>query len=81
MVIAVAILSAVFGIVIGFLGARVKSTQQVYAVNQAGVELEKQIAVLQSQLESATRKIAEVKAEADRRLAETKADDAQMLAA
>ncbi|MBR3071018.1 DNA recombination protein RmuC [Fibrobacter sp.] len=81
MVIAVAILSAVFGIVIGFLGARVKSTQQVYAVNQAGVELEKQIAVLQSQLESATRKIAEVKAEADRRLAETKADDAKMLAA
>ena len=81
MVIAVAILSAVLGIVIGFLGARVKSTQQVYAVNQAGVELEKQIAVLQSQLESATRKIAEVKAEADRRLAETKADDAQMLAA
>ena len=81
MVIAVAILSAVLGIVIGFLGARVKSTQQVYAVNQAGVELEKQIAVLQSQLESATRKIAEVKAEADRRLAETKADDAKMLAA
>ena len=81
MVIAVAILSAVFGIVIGFLGARVKSTQQVYAVNQAGVELEKQIAVLQSQLESATRKIADAKADADRRLAETKADDAKMLAA
>ena len=52
MIIAVAVLSAVLGIVIGFLMARVKS------------------AVLQSQLEAETRKVGEVREEAERRIAE-----------
>ena len=52
MIIAVAVLSTVLGIVIGFLMARVKS------------------AVLQSQLEAETRKVGEVREEAERRIAE-----------
>ena len=52
MIIAVAVLSAVLGIVIGFLMARVKS------------------AVLQSQLEAETRKVGEIREEAERRIAE-----------
>ena len=52
MIIAVEVLSAVLGIVIGFLMARVKS------------------AVLQSQLEAETRKVGEVREEAERRIAE-----------
>ena len=79
MIIAVGILSAVLGIVIGFLVARVKSAGAEAAANQAGVELEKQVAVLRSQLEAETRKVAEVRADDDRRLAEIKAESAKML--
>ena len=52
MIVVIAVLSAVLGIVIGFLMARVKS------------------AVLQSQLEAETRKVGEVREEAERRIAE-----------
>ena len=68
MVIAVAILSAVLGIVIGFLVARVKSAGAEAAANQASVELEKQVAVLRSQLEAETRTMAEVRGEAEKTL-------------
>ena len=80
MIISVAILSAVLGIVIGFLMARVKNAQQVSDAKQAGATLETQVAVLRNQLESESRKVGEVKVEADRRLAESKADTAKMLA-
>ena len=68
MVIAVTILSAVLGIVIGFLVARVKSAGAESAAKQVGLELEKQVAVLQSQLEAESRKVAEVRGEAEKTL-------------
>lgn len=77
--IAIAVLSAVLGIAIGFLMARVKNAQQATSANQAGMELEKQVAVLRSQLEAETRKVAEVRADDDRRLAEVKAESAKLL--
>ena len=80
MAVAIAILCAVLGTVIGFLVARVKSAQQVSDVRQAGSELETQVAVLRSQLESESRKVVEVKEEAARRIAEEKAEAARMLA-
>ena len=68
MVIAVAILSAVLGIVIGFLVARVKSAGAESAAKQVGLEMEKQVAVLRSQLEAESRKVAEVRGEAEKTL-------------
>ncbi len=79
-IIAIAILSAVLGIVIGILVARVKNAKQAADANQVGVELQKQIAVLQSQLSAETRKVGEVKDEAAKRIAEEKALASKMLA-
>ena len=91
MTVAIAIVCAVLGIAIGFLAARVKNAQQSASANQAGVEMEKQVAVLQSQLESESRKVAEVKDEAaktlelfkenaERQLGAAKADAERQLA-
>ena len=68
MVIAVAILSAVLGIVIGFLVARVLGARKESKAREMSVELEKQVAVLQSKLEAETRKVAEVREDAAKQL-------------
>ena len=83
MTIAVGILGAVLGIVIGILVMRVKGAQRDAECKQSGAELEKQLAVLQSQLNAETEKLhaaretaenqlAEVKAEAEKRIADEK---------
>jgi DNA recombination protein RmuC len=68
MVIAVAILSAVLGIVIGFLVARVLGARKESKAREMSVEFEKQVAVLQSKLEAETRKVAEVREDAAKQL-------------
>ena len=83
MTIAVGILSAVLGIVIGILMMRVKGAQRDAECKQSSAGLETQVAVLQSQLNAETEKLhaaretaenqlAEVKAEAEKRIADEK---------
>lgn len=92
MTIAVGILSAVLGIVIGILMMRVKGAQRDAECRQSSAELETQVAVLQSQLnaemeklhaarETAENQLAEVKAEAEKRIADEKDAAAKRLAA
>ena len=92
MTIAVGILSAVLGIVIGILVMRVKGAQRDAECKQSSAELETQVAVLQSQLNAETEKLhaaretaenqlAEVKAEAEKRIADEKDAAAKRLAA
>ena len=92
MTIAVGILGAVLGIVIGILVMRVKGAQRDAECKQSCAELETQVAVLQSQLNAETEKLhaaretaenqlAEVKAEAEKRIADEKDAAAKRLAA
>lgn len=92
MTIAVGILSAVLGIVIGILVMRVKGAQRDAECKQSSAELETQVAVLQSQLNAETEKLhaaretaenqlAAVKAEAEKRIADEKDAAAKRLAA
>lgn len=92
MTIAVGILSAVLGIVIGILVMRVKGAQRDAECKQSSAELETQVAVLQSQLNAETEKLhaarenaetqlAAVKAEAEKRIADEKDAGAKRLAA
>ena len=72
-----AVVCAVLGVVIGFLVARVLGARKESKAREMNVELEKQVAVLQSKLEAETRKIAEVREDANRQLAAVKSDAAQ----
>lgn len=68
MTIATAVVCAVTGLVIGFLVARVLGARKESKAREMSVELEKQVAVLQSKLEAETRKVAEVREDAAKQL-------------
>ena len=68
MTIVTAVVCAVTGLVIGFLVARVLSARKESKAREMNVELEKQVAVLQSKLEAETRKVAEVREDAAKQL-------------
>ena len=68
MTIATAVVCAVTGLVIGFLVARVLGARKESKAREMSVELEKQVAVLQSKLEAETRKVAEVREDAAQQL-------------
>lgn len=68
MTIATAVVCAVTGLVIGFLVARVLGARKESKARELSVELEKQVAVLQSKLEAETRKVAEVREDAAKQL-------------
>ena len=68
MTIATAVVCAVTGLVIGFLVARVLGARKESKAREMNVELEKQVAVLQSKLEAETRKVAEVREDAAKQL-------------
>ena len=68
MTIATAVVCAVTGLVIGFLVARVLGARKESKAREMNVELEKQVAVLQSKLEAETRKVAEVREDATKQL-------------
>ena len=74
MTIAVAIICAVLGIVIGVLFARNGNSQREAAARQANVEMEKEVAVLRSQLATETAKNAELKENTEKQLEMVKAD-------
>jgi len=63
-----AVVCAVLGVVIGFLVARVLGAHRESKARELSVELEKQVAVLQSKLEAETRKVAEVREDAAKQL-------------
>lgn len=79
MTIAVAILSAILGIAIGVLVSRVKGAQQAFEAQRNYTELEKQNAVLRSQMEAESRRVSEIKAEAAQALATVKDEAAKVL--
>ena len=81
MTVFVSIICAVLGIAIGFLVARVLGVHKESKARELGVELEKQVAVLQSKLDAETHLAAEVRADANRQLAETRALSEKMLSA
>ena len=81
MTVFVSIICAVLGIAIGFLVARVLGMHKESKARELGVELEKQVAVLQSKLDAETRMVAEVREDANRQLAETRASSEKMLSA
>lgn len=66
----IGILGAVLGIAIGFLIARSKVQQKSLDAARENVELEKEVAVLQSRFETEVRKMAELKEESALRLEE-----------
>ena len=68
MTIATAVVCAVTGLVIGFLVACVLGARKESKAREMNVELEKQVAVLQSKLEAETRKVAEVREDAAKQL-------------
>ena len=68
MTIATAVVCAVTGLVIGSLVARVLGARTESKAREMSVELEKQVAVLQSKLEAETRKVAEVREDAAKQL-------------
>jgi DNA recombination protein RmuC len=68
MTIATVVVCAVTGLVIGFLVARVLGARKESKAREMSVELEKQVAVLQSKLEAETRKVAEVREDAAKQL-------------
>ena len=68
MTIVTAVVCAVTGLVIGFLVARVLGARKESKAREMSVELEKQVAVLQSKLEAETRKVAEVREDAAKQL-------------
>lgn len=68
MTIATAVVCAVTGLVIGFLVDRVLGARKESKAREMSVELEKQVAVLQSKLEAETRKVAEVREDAAKQL-------------
>ena len=80
MTIAVAIICAVLGIVIGVLFARNGNSQREAAARQANVEMEKEVAVLRSQLSAETAKNAELKENIEKQLEMVKAEASKMLA-
>ena len=80
MTIAVAIICAVLGIVIGVLFARNGNSQREAAARQANVEMEKEVAVLRSQLATETAKNAELKGNAEKQLEMAKADAEKRIA-
>ncbi len=68
MTMATAVVCVVAGFVIGFLAARVLGAHREFKARELSVELEKQVAVLQSKLEAETRKVAEVREDAAKQL-------------
>jgi DNA recombination protein RmuC len=68
MTIATAVVCVVAGFVIGFLVARVLGARKESKAREMNVELEKQVAVLQSKLETETKKVAEVREDAAKQL-------------
>lgn len=68
MTIVTVVVCAVTGFVIGFLAARVLGAHRESKAREMSVELEKQVAVLQSKLEAETRKVAEVREDAAKQL-------------
>ena len=68
MTIATAVVCAVTGLVIGFWVARILGARKESKAREMNVELEKQVAVLQSKLEAETRKVAEVREDAAKQL-------------
>ena len=68
MTIATAVVCAVTGLVIGFLVVRVLGARKESKAREMSVELEKQVAVLQSKLEAETKKVAEVREDAAKQL-------------
>lgn len=80
MTIAVAILSAILGIAIGVLVSRVKGAQQASEALQNHTELEKQNAVLRSQMEAESRKVSEIRADAEKQLADARSASEKVLA-
>ena len=80
MTIAVAIICAVLGIVIGVLFARNGNSQREAAARQANVEMEKEVAVLRSQLSAETAKNAELKENIEKQLEMAKADAEKRIA-
>ena len=80
MTIAVAIICAVLGIVIGVLFARNGNSQREAAARQANVEMEKEVAVLRSQLATETAKNAELKENIEKQLEMAKADAEKRIA-
>ena len=81
MIIAVAIICAVLGIVVGYLVARVKGAQRETEGREEGFDMEKRVAVLQSQLDAETQKNASIREEATSQLQQEKERSAQAIAA
>ena len=72
MTIAVAIICAVLGIVVGYLVARIKGAQRENDGREEGFDMEKRVVALQIQLDAETQKNTATREEADRQLAAEK---------
>ena len=81
MTIAVAIICAILGIAIGFLASRVAGAKRDTAAQQATIDMEKEVAVLRSQLEAENKKNAELKESSAKQLETAKDDAARQIAA
>ena len=80
MTIAVGILGAVLGIIIGALVMHLKAVKQVSEAKNADAELEKNAAVLQSQLDAAEKALDTAKTEAAQQISQVKDEAARHLA-